>query len=130
MYFYPIIILFRSFFPYKDRIPSLVASSVIYKYSCGQCPATYIGETQMQLKVRISQHKGISYRTDVPYSAPTNSSIRDHALNSDHPILNSNFKIIDRCSKFDIKILESVNIHKHSPDLNEQASSFPLSILR
>ena len=126
MFFYPIIILFSSIFLIKTEFLLWLNLALFIKYSCGQCPATYIGETQMQLKVRISQHKGISYRTDVPYSAPTNSSIRDHALNSDHPILNSNFKIIDRCSK----IIESVNIHKHSPDLNEQASCFPLSILR
>ena len=120
----------QSFFPFKDKISPLIASNVIYKYSCGQCDSTYIGETKMQLKVRISQHKGISYRTDVPYSNPSFSSIRDHSLNSDHPILLQNFKIIDRCKKFDIRILESVNIHKFRPNLNEQTSSFPLSILR
>ena len=42
--------------------------------------ALYIGETQMQLKVRICQHKGISYRIGVPYSAPSHSSIRDCSI--------------------------------------------------
>ena len=40
-----------SFFPYKDKIPPLLSSGLIYKYSCGQCQSTYIGETMMQLSL-------------------------------------------------------------------------------
>ena len=120
----------KNFFTYKDKIPPLLSSGVIYKYSCDQCVDTYIGETQMQLKVRICQHKGISYRTDAPYKAPTHSSIRDHAFDKNHPVKIKNFKILESCDKLDIRIVESINIHRFSPSLNEQGSSFNLSILR
>ena len=27
-----------SYFPFKDQIPLMVSSNIIYKYSCAQCP--------------------------------------------------------------------------------------------
>ena len=53
----------QNFFFFEDKLSISLVSSVIYQYSCGQCSATYIGETRKQLKVRVSQHKGISFRT-------------------------------------------------------------------
>ena len=35
-----------SYFPFKDQIPLMVSSNIIYKYSCGQCQSIYIGETK------------------------------------------------------------------------------------
>ena len=35
-----------SLFPFKDQIPLMMSSNIIYKYSCSQCQSTYIGETQ------------------------------------------------------------------------------------
>ena len=39
----------------KDPIPKFERSGV-YKISCSDCPAIYIGETERQLKVRIGEH--------------------------------------------------------------------------
>ena len=52
----------QNFFSFKDKLPISLVSSVIYQYSCGQCSATYIGETRKQLKVRVSQYNIISNR--------------------------------------------------------------------
>ena len=54
-----------SYFKFKDIIPNLLASSVIYKYTCRQSSAAFIGETKNQVKVRICQHKDISPRTGI-----------------------------------------------------------------
>ena len=43
-------------FKFKDRLPHLLMSSVIYQYSCRQCSSSYVGQTVKQFKVRISQH--------------------------------------------------------------------------
>ena len=75
----------QNFFKFKDRIPLSLASSVVYQYTCRQCSATYIGETKKQLKVRISQHKGISFRTYRPLSSFDSSKIYEHAFDSNHP---------------------------------------------
>ena len=111
-------------FPFKDKIPNLCCSCVIYKYQCDQCSSSYIGETQKQLKYRIFQHKGISCRTGNRLTCPPNSNIRQHALDFDHPIKLENFKLVNKSNKYEIKIVESILIHKLSPNLNDRGSSF------
>ena len=118
-----------SFFPFKDQIPLMVSSNIIYKYSCGQCQSIYIGETKRHLISRICEHKGISFRTNRPLSNPSHSNIRQHAFNCDHPILTSNFSLLSKCPSNDLKLLESIYIHKIVPSLNNQNSSCPLNIL-
>ena len=105
-------------------------SCVVYKYSCRQCPATYIGETRKSMKVRISQHRGISFRTDRPLGDPGNSKIFEHSLSLGHPIHPENFKILDSGSEFDLRILESIHISDQNPSLNNRFSSYDLAILR
>ena len=75
-----------SFFPSKDQIPLMMSSNIIYKYSCGQCQSSYIGETHRHFISRICEHKGISPRTKKPYVNPPHSNIREHSLSCDHPI--------------------------------------------
>ena len=118
-----------SFFKTKDRVSVLLRSNLVYKYSCGQCNATYYGETTRHLKTRIAEHKGLSSRTGLPLSNPSHSSIRDHALETGHDIINTNFNIIFQSSPCDTKTSESILIHKYKPSLNNKDSSVKLSIL-
>ena len=117
-----------SYFRFKDKLPISLASSVIYKYSCSQCPATYIGETKKQLEVRICQHKGKSFRTGKPIS-DINSKIYHHFFENSHSIKHENFSIISRCKQQDTKILESIFLHSERPTLNDRNSSYQLCIL-
>ena len=48
----------------------------------------------------------------------------------DHPIKLENFKLVNKSNKYEIKIVESILIHKLGPNLNDRGSSFPLSILQ
>ena len=41
-----------------------------------------------------------------------------------------NFKLVNKSNKYEIKIVESILIHKLGPNLNDRGSSFPLSILQ
>ena len=90
--------------------------------------SSYVGQTVMQFKVRISQHQGRSYRTGNYLTCPENSKILEHSLNSGHPVVENDFKILDYCDNFDIRILESLYIHKLKPSLNDQHSSTDLFI--
>ena len=110
-------------FPFEDKIPYLCCSCVIYIYQCDQCSSSYMGETQKQFKYRIFQHKGVSCRTGNRLTCPPNSNIRQHALELE------NFKLVNKSNKYEIKIVESILIHKLGPNLNDRGSSFPLSIL-
>ena len=117
------------YFRFKDRLPLSLTSCVIYKYSCGQCSETYIGETRKSMKVRISQHRGVSFRTDRPLSN-VNSKIFEHSSHFGHSINPRNFKIMDSGSEFDLRILESIHISDQNPSLNDKFSSYDLAILR
>ena len=109
-----------SMFRFKDRLPNMLCSGIVYKYSCGDCGATYVGKSQRHLKTRISEHRGLSVRTGQQLSRPAFSNIRDHAWQKEHRIKDENFKIIERSyNKNDLLILEAIAIVKHRPNLNE-----------
>ena len=53
-----------SLFHFKDSLPDLMRSSIIYLFTCPECNSgKYIGASNRILKVRIDCHKGVSYRT-------------------------------------------------------------------
>ena len=116
------------FFKFRDRIPYVLQSCVGYKFSCGQCTSTYIGETFLHLSIRIAEHKGISVRTGQTLINPPNSNLRDHALQASHVINTNCFKIIPKSELNSINILETIVIKKFSPDLNKQVASTKLNI--
>ena len=47
-------------FCFKDRIPKILTSDVVYKFLCGLCNESYYGECVRHLNVRIGEHIGIS----------------------------------------------------------------------
>jgi hypothetical protein len=112
----------HTFFRHKESIPMLLRSSLIYLFKCASCNAAYVGQTGLQLKMRIAKHRGVSFRTDLPLSSPEHSAIRDHG--DTHPFSSSDFSILRHSSSLlDRRILESLYIKTHSPSLNDQASS-------
>ena len=119
-----------NFFKFKDVLPASLSSSVIYK-TCRECSASYIVMTSKQLKIRISQHMGRSFRTgNINSNEINNSKIFEHFEQKDHPIRVEDFKILTSCPNEDLFILESIYIHKLNPTLNERNSSFDLCILK
>ena len=121
----------RNIFKYKDRIPKCCMSSVVYKFCCASCGASYVGSTQKSLYCRAQQHVGRSYRTNSPLSSPVESSIRNHCHNICKVNFSiDNFEVIDKeSSGFKLRLLESIHIHKNKPQLNNMMSATPLYIL-
>ena len=78
---------------------------------------------------RICEHKGITLRTKKPYVNRLHSNIRENSLSCDHPIISDNFSVLIKCLTFDLRLLESIYIHKLSPNLNNHTTSCPLDIL-
>ena len=101
----------------------------IHYYSCPHCNATCVGESSRHFHTRISEHRGISPRTNRPYSKTPNSNIYKHFLDTNHSIDSNNFSIIFSTSDTSIKVAESIFIHKLSPSLNGTMYSTPLQIL-
>ena len=67
-------------FAFKDKISKEMRSLLCYKFQCSSCNATYYGKTKRHLKVRVSEHMGISARTGKNIKSTKNSAVRDHML--------------------------------------------------
>ena len=118
-----------SLLSYKDVLPDLLRPSVVYKFTCAGCNSCYVGQTRLQLQLRVHKHRGTSFRTNLPSSAPEHSSIREHTQTYNHPFRFSDFTILKSApSESDRKILESLYIKKLQPQLNVTLSSIPLLI--
>ena len=108
-------------FPFKDRTPEPLRSSLVYKYCCGMCNAVYIGQTARHFEARISEHKGVSFRNGSTSEKPSFSSIRQHARDADHPIVRSNFSVLASAKyNTDLESMEKLLIKFHNPSLNIQ----------
>ena len=67
-----------SLFRFKDSLPPMSRSSVVYKYGCPLCGDQYVGSTSRTLFVRASEHGGRSHRTRALLTCPPHSAIRDN----------------------------------------------------
>jgi hypothetical protein len=120
----------RSFFNFKDKLDVNMRSLVVYSYKCPRCNlGCYIGSTSRMLKVRMSEHLGISYRTLNPLTNKENSPISSHSKKCRTSLNFKDFKIIDTATDTQsLIILESLHIKDKSPDLNLDRSSYPLLV--
>ena len=114
-------------FRFKDVIPSDLKSSVVYHFKCSSCNATYVGQSKRQLRTRISEHKGVSFRTNNRLNKPGFSAIRNHSHEADHPIYTTDFKILFNSSNDTARLLAEALFIKHlGPSLCTQDGSSPL----
>ena len=92
---------------------------------CNNC---YIGSTNRSLALRVSEHQGRSYRTKQHLARPLQSAIRDHSEgNCNKQVSEDEFSIIYKGNYLnEIRIAESLLIKELQPELNQDASSFPL----
>ena len=111
-----------SLFSSKDPVPLTLSSSVVYKFICRSCNASYIGETQRHLNTRIKEHL---------YS-DKNSHVLQHLIANDVCHKSSDpccFTIIDRASSpFRLKIKEALHIGWQNPVLNKQVKNVMVGI--
>ena len=63
-----------SYLGYKDKIPKMLRSSIVYQYSCPQdCGSAYIGSSIRTLQTRVTEHSGVSCRTRRLLTSPLQS---------------------------------------------------------
>ena len=97
---------------HKEIKPALInEQSVVYKFECGWCDASYVGYTRRHLYQRIDEHK-------------RSGSIFNHSQ-SQHPsrtITSNMFHILKKCSsKFDCLLYKMFLIPEHKQCLNIQS---------
>ena len=88
-----------------------------------------MGSTHRDLRTRVSEHKGFSYRTGRPRTNPSFSIIRNHSRENNHVIRESDFQILFKSNHSDLSIAESLVIYKDKPQLNSNETVFKLQTL-
>ena len=63
-----------------------LSSCQIYNVTCGCCNTSHIGKTFGHIKVRVSEHQGVSPQTVKRLKESLSISVRDHMLDSNHKV--------------------------------------------
>ena len=110
----------RTYFRFKDFVHETLWSNLIYKFLCGSCTVSYIGKTYRHLKVRVSEHLGVSSRTVKPVKGTLSTSVRDHMLVCDHKVVHEDFKFLgNESNRYLLEPKESLFIKRDRPSLNK-----------
>ena len=114
----------KNYFSFKDVVPEPLRSCQIYNFTCGSCNASYIGKTFRHMKVRVSEHQGVSPRTGKHLKGTLSTSVRDHMLDCNHVVAWDDFKVLGRESNhWLLEIKESLFIKRDRPSLNKNIYS-------
>ena len=62
----------------NPKRPFLKTKNVVYKIPCGNCPKSYIGQTQRSIGTRLKEHKNMGKNKDFRYN------IFNHCLKDNH----------------------------------------------
>ena len=110
----------KNYFLFKDFVSETSQSSLIYKFLCRSCTASYIGETYWHFKERISEHQGVSPRTGQPVKGTLSTTVRDHMLVCDHKVVHEDFTFIgNESNRYLLELKESLLIKRDKPSLNK-----------
>ena len=118
-----------NFFKFKDKIPSFLRSSIVYKFQCGSCNATYDGKTKHHFKVRMCEHLGISALTGKRVTGDDDSAIEEHLLFCNRTPDFEDFSILaTNNNDFKVTLMESLLTKRDHPPLNKNKQSLPLEL--
>jgi len=117
----------KNFCNHKESTPKALRSGIVYEFICRNCLVSYIGSTSRQLHARFSEHKGLSFRTNLPLNNPPYSNIYNHCHSKNHELDFDCFKIIHNNNQPDsLRILESLAIKQSKPQLNADSGPYQL----
>ena len=118
-----------NFFTFKDKIPSVLRSDIVYKFQCGSCNATYYGKTKRHFQVRMCEHLGMSAFTGKRVKGDDDSSIKEHLLFCNLTPDFEDFLILaTNNNEFKVTLMESLLINREHPPLNKNKQPLPLQI--
>ena len=110
----------RKYFGFKDVVPEPLCFCQIYNFTCGSCNASYTGKTIKHMKVRVSEHPGVSPRRGKYLKETLSTSVKDHILDCNHMAAWDEFKVLGREPNHWLpEIKESLFINIDKPSLNK-----------
>lgn len=103
----------------KDKLDPLSHCDVVYKISCNDCDASYVGQTKRRLLTRIREHRSnINKRSGSP------SVISSHRLEFNHEFDWDGAKILDREQSYGKRLFsEMIHIKNQDNGLNKQVDT-------
>jgi len=91
-------------------------SNVVYRVSCNECDATYVGQTKRQLQTRMREH-----RSDINRRSSSPSVISEHRLTYNHDFKWDKVEILDNERTYNKRIIsEMIHIKKQTNSINKQ----------
>jgi len=103
----------------KDSIPKSLQTNLVYKLSCRDCDATYVGQTGRTLKTRITEH-----RNHINRNTTTQSVITEHRINLSHEFNWDNVEILDKEQFLSKRLIsEMIYIKRQKNSLNLQSDT-------
>ena len=104
----------------KDPVGKDKVVGPVYKISCEECEATYVGETECSLKARFGEHRR-------PSSTTSEVSKHIHINSPDYTITLENMKILAVEHKwFERGVKEAIHIRALKPSLNRDGRRYNL----
>ena len=99
-------------FTFKDRIPSLLRSGIVYQFQCGGSNTTYYGKAKHHFKVRMCEQLGMSALTEKRIKGNNGSTIKEHLLFCNHSPHFENILILTTNNNdFKVTLMESLLIN-------------------
>ena len=107
----------RSFIKvHKDKLPLMSHQNVVYKISCNDCDASYVGQTKRLLKTRINEHRAHIRKNTAQQSVISNHRLQNHEFNWD------DIEILDEERILNKRLLsEMLFIKRQKNSLNAQS---------
>ena len=121
----------KSYFIFRNKLPKMLLSGLVYKCNRGGCNATYYGKIKRHFKVRIWEHLDISHLTGKKVKIDNNklTGIPEYLLCCNHAPSFKDFSIWARESNdFKVKIMESLLIARDKPVFDKADFSLPLEL--
>ena len=75
----------------EDSIPLFDNSNIVYRLTCNNCDATYVGQSKRQLKTRIKEH-----RNNIKLAPDEHSVVSEHIIHYDHKFNWEHASILDK----------------------------------
>ena len=95
----------------KDKVTKEDKSGVIYQIKCGDCPASYVGETGRQLKERVVEHR-----------KKKSSPVGEHLAQTSHTFSQEEVSVLHHESEwFKRGVAEAIHINRETPSLNRDS---------
>ena len=92
----------------KDRVRKSEVCGSVYKVECADCPASYVGETERELKFRVAEHHRLK-----------SSHVCQHLVQAKHTFNDEGVSVLHRePDYFKRGVAEAIHIDRETPSLN------------